>query len=156
MHGVCDTNMEVCNTTHVSVESRLEISKAKDDPEINAPSVEQKVDILTRAHLCKMAHVTKALVAVSFNHKTHRNLSEEVRRRLYKNWANSKKRRYESEESIQSNLEKNVNPVGGFVHHGVVKEDYLRIKFEFEPGKETSRRGDFVLPQNSLRGPQPL
>ncbi|KAH0859026.1 hypothetical protein HID58_087287 [Brassica napus] len=40
-------------------------------------------------------------------HKTHRNLSEEVRRRFYKNCANSKKRRYRSEESIrQENRDK--------------------------------------------------
>ncbi|WZZ75874.1 hypothetical protein YC2023_087244 [Brassica napus] len=122
--------MEACNTTHVPVESRLEISKAEDEPEINALGVEQKAGILTRAHVRKMADVTKALVAVSFNHKTHRNLSEEVRRRFYKNWANSKKRRYRSEESIRSNLEKDVNPMGGFAHHGVVKEDYLMIMFK--------------------------
>ncbi|KAG2240684.1 hypothetical protein Bca52824_097117, partial [Brassica carinata] len=37
------------------------------------------VDIPTRADARKMVDVTKALVAVSFNHKTHRNLSEEAR-----------------------------------------------------------------------------
>ncbi|WZZ60712.1 hypothetical protein YC2023_060819 [Brassica napus] len=77
-----------------------------------------------------MADVTKFIIVGSFNHKTHRNLSEEVRRRFYKNWANSKKRRYGSEESIRSNLEKDVNPMSGFAHHGVVKEDYLRIMFK--------------------------
>ncbi|KAL0682157.1 hypothetical protein Bca4012_049004 [Brassica carinata] len=55
-----------------------------------------------------MADVTRVIVAVSFSHKTHRNLSEEVRRRFYKNWADSKKMRYRSEESIRSNLEKDL------------------------------------------------
>ncbi|CAN6848657.1 unnamed protein product, partial [Brassica oleracea] len=128
--GVCDTKMEACNTTHVPMEARLKILKAEDEPEIKASGVKQKADILTRARLCKMADVTRVIVVVSFSHKTHRNLSEEVRRRFYKNWANSKKRRYGSEESIRSNLEKDVNPMGGFAHHGVVKEDYLMIKFK--------------------------
>ncbi|KAL0642937.1 hypothetical protein Bca4012_041227 [Brassica carinata] len=77
-----------------------------------------------------MADVTRVIVAVSLSHKTHRNLSEEVRRRLYKNQTDSKKKRYGSEESIRSNLEKDVNPMGGFAHHGVVKEDYLMIMFK--------------------------
>ncbi|CAN6896331.1 hypothetical protein Bca4012_094326 [Brassica carinata] len=126
--GVCDTKVEACNTTHVPMESRF--SKAEDEPEIKLLGVEQKADILTRAHVRKMSDVTRVIVAVSFSHKTHRNLSEEVRRRFYKNWANSKKRRYGSEESIRSNLEKDVNSMGGFAHHGVVKEDYLMIKFK--------------------------
>ncbi|CAN6918684.1 unnamed protein product [Brassica oleracea] len=126
--GVCDTKVEVCNTTHVPIESRF--SKAEDEPEIKLLGVEQKADILTWAHVRKMADVTKLIVAVSFSHKTHRNLSEEVMIRFYKNWANSKKRRYGSEESIRSNLEKDVNPMGGFAHHGVVKDDYLMIKFK--------------------------
>ncbi|WZZ24120.1 hypothetical protein YC2023_007521 [Brassica napus] len=126
--GVCDTKVEVCNTTHVPIESRF--SKAEDEPEIKLLGVEQKADILTWAHVRKMADVTKLIIAVSFSHKTHRNLSEEVMIRFYKNWANSKKRRYGSEESIRSNLEKDVNPMGGFAHHGVVKDDYLMIKFK--------------------------
>ncbi|KAL0683648.1 hypothetical protein Bca4012_050496 [Brassica carinata] len=128
--GLCDTKMEACNTTHVPMESRLKILKAEDEPEIKASGVEQKADILTRARVRKMADVTRVIVAVSFSHKTHPNLSEEVRRRFYKNWTNSKKRRYGSEESIRSNLEKDVNPMGGFAQHGVVKEDYLMIMFK--------------------------
>ncbi|CAN6858941.1 unnamed protein product [Brassica oleracea] len=126
--GVFDTKMEACNTTHVPMESRF--SKAEDEPKINLLSVEKKADILPRAHIRKMADVTRVIVAVSFSHKTHRNLSEEVRRRFYKNWADSKKKQYGSEESIRSNLEKDVNPMGGFPHHDVVKEDYLMIKFK--------------------------
>ncbi|KAG2294188.1 hypothetical protein Bca52824_040857 [Brassica carinata] len=72
------------------MESRF--SKAEDEPEIKLLGVEQKADILTRAHVRKMADVTRVIVAVSFSHKTHRNLSEEVRRRFYKKRANSKKR----------------------------------------------------------------
>ncbi|WZZ44383.1 hypothetical protein YC2023_040642 [Brassica napus] len=121
--------MEACNITHVLMKSRLKILKAEDEPEIKASGVEQKADILPRAHVRKMADVTRVIVAVSFSHKTHRNLSEEVRRRFYKNWTNSKKRRYGSEENIRSNLEKDVNPMGRFAHHGVVKEDYLMIMF---------------------------
>ncbi|KAF3523111.1 hypothetical protein F2Q69_00046932 [Brassica cretica] len=49
-----------------------------------------------------MADVARVIVVVSFSHKTHRNLSEEVGRRFYKNWANSKKKQYGSEESIRS------------------------------------------------------
>ncbi|CAN6827022.1 unnamed protein product, partial [Brassica oleracea var. botrytis] len=128
--GVCDTKMEACNTTHIPMESRLKILKAEDEPEIKASGVERKADILTRARVRKMADVTRVIVVVSFSHKTHRNLSEEVGRRFYKNWANSKKRRYRNEESIRSNLEKDVNPMGGFAHHGVVKEDYLMIMFK--------------------------
>ncbi|CAN6845367.1 unnamed protein product [Brassica oleracea var. botrytis] len=127
---VCDTKMEVCNTTHVPMESRLKISKAEDEPEINALGVEQKDDILTRAHIRKMVDVTRVLVVVSFSRKSHRNLSEEVRRWFYKNWTNSKKRRYESEKSIQSNLEKDVTPMDGYAHNGVKKDDYLVIKFK--------------------------
>ncbi|CAN7024271.1 unnamed protein product, partial [Brassica oleracea var. botrytis] len=126
--GVCDTKMEACNTTNIPMESRF--SKAEDEPEIKLLGVEQKADILTRAHVRKMADVTRVIVAVSLSHKTHRNLSEEVRRRLYKNQADSKKKRYGSEESIRSNLEKDVNPMGGFAHQGVVKEDYLMIMFK--------------------------
>ncbi|CAN6920727.1 unnamed protein product [Brassica oleracea] len=127
---VCDTKMEACDTTHVPMQSRLKISKAEDEPQINVLGVEQKADILSRYHVRKMADVTRFIVAVNFSHKTHRNLSEEVRRRFYKNWADSKKRRYGSEESIRSNLEKDMNPMGGFAHHGVVKEDYLMIMFK--------------------------
>ncbi|CAN6937045.1 unnamed protein product [Brassica oleracea var. botrytis] len=82
--------MEVCNTTHVPIESRF--SKAEDEPEIKLLGVEHKADILTWAHVRKMADVTRLIVAVSFSHKTHRNLSEEVMRRFYKNWADSKKK----------------------------------------------------------------
>ncbi|WZZ64516.1 hypothetical protein YC2023_075886 [Brassica napus] len=103
--GVCDTKMEACNTMHVPMESRLKILKAEDEPEIKASGVEQKAYILTRARVRKMAGVARVIVVVSFSHKTHRNLSEEVGRRFYKNWANSKKKRYGSEESIRSNLE---------------------------------------------------
>ncbi|CAN6885912.1 unnamed protein product [Brassica oleracea var. botrytis] len=127
---LCDTKVEACNTTHVPMESRLKILKAEDEPEIKASGVEQNADILARARVRKMADVIRVIVAVSFNHKTHRNLSEEVRRRFYKNWADSKKKRYGSEESIRSNLEKDVNPMGGFAHHDVVKEDYLMIMFK--------------------------
>ncbi|CAF1835469.1 hypothetical protein Bca4012_030669 [Brassica carinata] len=126
--GVCDTKVEACSTTNIPMESRF--SKAEDEPEIKLLGVEQKADILTRAHVRKMADVTRVIVAVSLSHKTHRNLSEEVRRRLYKNQADSKKKRYGSEESIRSNLEKDVNSMGGFAYHGVVKEDYLMIKFK--------------------------
>ncbi|KAL0730897.1 hypothetical protein Bca4012_026991 [Brassica carinata] len=122
--------LETCNTTHVPMESRLKISEAEDEPEVNALGVEQTADILTRAHVRKMADVTRVLIAVSFSRKNHRNVSEEVRRRFYKNWANSKKRRYGSKESIQSNLEKDVTPMDGFAHNGVEKEGYLRIKFK--------------------------
>uniref|UniRef100_M4CVE7 Uncharacterized protein n=1 Tax=Brassica campestris TaxID=3711 RepID=M4CVE7_BRACM len=127
---VCDTKMEVWNTTHVPIESRLNISKAEDEPEINALSVEQKADILTRAHVRKMVDVTRVLVVVSFSRKSHRNLSEEVRRWFYKNWTNSKKRRYGSKESIQSNLEKDVTPMDGYTHNGVKKDDYVVIEFK--------------------------
>ncbi|XP_033139578.1 uncharacterized protein LOC117131649 [Brassica rapa] len=126
--GVCDTKVEACDTTHVPMESRF--SKDEDEPEINQLGVEQKADILPRAHVRKMADVTRVIIAVSFSHKTHRNLSEEVMRRLYKNWADSKKKRYGSKESIRSNLEKDVNSMGGFAHHGVVEDDYLMIKFK--------------------------
>ncbi|WZZ32383.1 hypothetical protein YC2023_015784 [Brassica napus] len=95
--SVRDTKMEAYNTVHVPVESRLKISKAEDEPETHAPGVEQKVDIPTRADVRKMVDVTKALVAVSFNHKTHRNLSEEAKRRFYKNWTHSKNRWYGNE-----------------------------------------------------------
>ncbi|CAN7028168.1 unnamed protein product [Brassica oleracea var. botrytis] len=44
-----------------------------------------------------MADVTRVIIAISFSRKTHRNLSEEVRRWFYKNWDNSKKRWYGSE-----------------------------------------------------------
>ncbi|CAN6896348.1 unnamed protein product [Brassica oleracea] len=81
--GVCDTKVEACNTTHIPMESRF--SKAEDEPEIKLLGVEQNADILTKAHVRKMADVTRVIVAVSFSHKTHRNLSEEVRRRFYKN-----------------------------------------------------------------------
>ncbi|KAL0714359.1 hypothetical protein Bca4012_021338 [Brassica carinata] len=128
--GVCNTQLEACNTTHVPMESRLKISKAEDEPEINALGVEQTADILTRAHVRKMVDVTRVLIAVSFIRKTNHNLSEEVRRRFYKNWTNSKKRRYRNEERIQSNLEKDVTPMDGFTHYGTVKNDYLRIKFK--------------------------
>ncbi|CAN6988996.1 unnamed protein product [Brassica rapa subsp. trilocularis] len=126
--GVCDTKVEACDTTHVPMESRF--SKAEDEPEINLLGVEQKADILPRAHVCKMVDVTRVIIAVSFSHKIHRNLSEEVMRRFYKNWTDSKKKRYGSKESIRSNLEKDVNPMGGFVHRGVVDDDYLMIKFK--------------------------
>ncbi|CAN7141335.1 unnamed protein product [Brassica rapa subsp. narinosa] len=126
--GVCDTKVEACDTTHVPMESRF--SKAEDEPEINQLGVEQKADILPRAHVRKMADVTKVIIAVNFSHKTHRNLSEEVMRRFYKNWADSKKKRYGSKESIRSNLEKDVNSMGGFAHHGVVEDDYLMIEFK--------------------------
>ncbi|WZY73470.1 hypothetical protein YC2023_005710 [Brassica napus] len=126
--GVCDTKVEVCNTAHIPMESRF--SKAEDEPKINLLGVEQKADILTRAHVLKMADVTRVIAAVSFSHKTHCNLSEKVMRRFYKNWADSKKKRYESKESIWSNLEKDVNPMGGFVHHSVVEDDYLMIEFK--------------------------
>ncbi|KAL0696571.1 hypothetical protein Bca4012_063751 [Brassica carinata] len=129
--GVCDTQMEACNTTHVPMESRLKISKAEDEPEINTPGFEQKANILTRAHVSKTADMTRVLVAVSFSHKTHRNLNEESRRGFYKNWAKSKKKaftgyakQYESEEG------KDENPMGGFTHYGVVIDDYLMIKFK--------------------------
>ncbi|WZZ33912.1 hypothetical protein YC2023_017313 [Brassica napus] len=157
---VCDTKIEECNTTHVGLygcntthvpmESTLKILKAEDEPEIKAPGVEQKADILTRARVRKMADVTRVIVAVSFSHKTHPNLSEEVRRRFYKNWTNSKKRRYGSEESIRSNLEKDVNPMGGFAHHGVVKEDYLMIMFK----QMRSLIGvqEIDLPNSNIRG----
>ena len=126
---VCDTKMEVWNTTHVPIESRLNISKAEDEPEINAQGVEQKANILTRA-LRKMVDVTRVLVVVSFSRKSHRNLSEEVRRWFYKNWTNSKKRRYKSEDSIQSNLEKDVTPMDRYAHNGAKKDDYLVTKFK--------------------------
>ncbi|CAN7118780.1 unnamed protein product [Brassica rapa subsp. narinosa] len=126
--GVCDTKVEACDTTHVPMESRF--SKAEDEPEINLLGVEQKADILPRAHVRKMVDVTRVIIAVNFNHKTHRNLSEEVMRRFYKNWADSKKKRYGSKESIRSNLEKDVNPMGGFIHRGVVDDDYLMIEFK--------------------------
>lgn len=126
--GVCDTKVEACDTTHVPMKSRF--SKDEDEPEIKLLGVEQKADIFTRAHVRKMADVTRVIIAVNFSHKTHRNLSEEVMRRLYKNWADSKKKRYGSKESIRSNLEKDVNSMGGFAHHGVVEDDYLMIKFK--------------------------
>ena len=44
--------------------------------------------------------------------------------------ANSKKRWYGSEESIQSNLEKDVNPIDGFAHNDVETYDYFMIKFK--------------------------
>ncbi|CAN6989549.1 unnamed protein product [Brassica rapa subsp. trilocularis] len=106
------------------------VDRSADEPMINVLGVEQKADILTRAHVRKMADVTRVIAAVSFSHKSHRNLSEEVMRRFYKNWADSKKRRYGSKESIRSNLEKDVNPMGGFAHHGVLNEDYLMIMFK--------------------------
>lgn len=111
--------METCNTIHVPVESRLKISKAEDEPEINMMSVEQKTDIPTRAHVRKMADVTRTLIAVSFSRKTHHNLSDEDKRKFYKNWANSKKMQCRSEENIQSNLEKDVTPMDGTAHNGV-------------------------------------
>ncbi|CAN6937532.1 unnamed protein product [Brassica oleracea var. botrytis] len=126
--GVCDTKVEACDTTHCPMKSKF--SKDEDEPEIKLLGVEQKADILTRTHVLKMADVTRVFIAVSFSHKTHRNLSEEVMRRFYKNWADSKKKRYGSKESIQSNLEKDVNSMGGFAHHGVVDDDYLMIMFK--------------------------
>ncbi|WZY98320.1 hypothetical protein YC2023_070649 [Brassica napus] len=51
-------------------------------------------------------------------------------RKFYKNWTDSKKKRYGSKESIRSNLEKDVNSMGGFAHHGVVEDDYLMIEFK--------------------------
>ena len=112
---MCDTKMEACNTTQIPMEANLKISKIEEEPEINVSGVEQKADILTRDHIRKMADVTRVIVAVSFSlRRGYRNLSEEVRRRFYKNWVNSKKRRYGSEERIQSNLEKDVIPMGGF------------------------------------------
>ncbi|KAL0716661.1 hypothetical protein Bca4012_065983 [Brassica carinata] len=100
------------------MESRLKISKAEDEPKVNALGVEQTADILTRAHVRKMADmttrahihkmvdVTRVLIAISFIRKTNHNLSEE------------------------SNLEKDVTPMDGFAHYGTVKNDYLRIKFK--------------------------
>ncbi|CAG7893450.1 unnamed protein product [Brassica rapa] len=82
--GVCDTKVEACDTTHIPMESRF--SKAEDEPEINQLGVERKADILPAAHVRKMADVTRVIIAVSFSHKTHRNLSEEVMRKFYKNW----------------------------------------------------------------------
>ncbi|CAN6823245.1 unnamed protein product [Brassica oleracea] len=61
------------------------ITRNKTCEHINTSDVKQKADILTRAHVRKMADVTKVIIVGSFNHKTHRNLSEEVRRRFYKN-----------------------------------------------------------------------
>ncbi|KAL0741533.1 hypothetical protein Bca4012_083046 [Brassica carinata] len=175
------------------MKSRLKISKAEDESEINAPGVEKNANI---AHIRKMADVTRVLVAVSFSHKTHWNLNEQSRRMFYKNWGKSKKKaftgyakQYENEEgkkNVQTQIKKmkglkqkkahmmeiktnggtinqkvnfaynffeklipigvigvtkgkgyegvvtrwDVNPMGGFAHHGVVKDDCLRIKFK--------------------------
>ncbi|KAL0864217.1 hypothetical protein Bca101_043335 [Brassica carinata] len=128
--GVCNTQLEACNTTHVSMESRLKISKAEDEPEVNALGVEQTADILTRAHVRKMADVTRVLVAVSFSHKTCQNLNEESRRRFYKNWAKSKKKAFTSKDCEGVVTRWDENPMGGFAHYGVVIDDYLMIKFK--------------------------
>ncbi|KAM7253991.1 hypothetical protein ACFE04_031673 [Oxalis oulophora] len=47
----------------------------------------------------------------SLNTVWAQHLSEEVKRRFYKNWT-----------------EKEITPMGGFPHYGIVKEDYLLIK----------------------------
>eukprot|EP00887_Chlorella_sp_A99_P007590 scaffold28.g7590.t1 len=62
-------------------------------------------------------------------------LSEEVKRRFYKNWYKAKRKaftkyakKYSDGKKEYDVTDKEITPMGGFPHYGEVKEDYLMVK----------------------------